>query len=341
MAQLVLTTGDKTAIIRRYSQPEMPMCLVSFSKQKQYAALEKLQRFSGTPKWAYLVITDRCSHSCPWCYGNFGNRQGREMSLEEFDTVLNKLEILGVHQVTLSGGEPTEHPDFFDILPRLSSFHIHIASHGAHIGEDMARRLSEYGVRQVQINFQGSRHGDRIHGSGSYSRQVSAIKALLERNIEVVAMVTVGKYNLEVIDEVFREAADLGVTRLRVWESTGRGSEYLCGLDAASVLESCADAARSLGYVYSLSYDPDYVGDINVPCLQLSNLYLYIDSSCRLRFCGAVEDAAVIANFLTDTPEEILRAYLDTNARILNDRKPWCPAREEAAVNRVKSDASI
>ena len=308
------------------------MCLVSFSKTPRYASLEKLETFHGKPRWAYVVITERCSHSCPWCYGAFGRQNRGEMRLADFERLLGTLEAMGIGQLTISGGEPTEHPRFLDFLDRAGSFHVHLASHGDRIDEGLASRIAEAGVRQVQINFQGSSDHRQIHGVDTYVTQTEAMKALLRHGVEVVAMTTVGRYNLDRIGEIFAEAAALGVTRLRVWETSGRGRRYLEGLSAKAVFETCAAEAERLGYVHSLSYDPEYEGDVTVPCLQLSNLYMYIDTSCRVRFCGAVEEGPIIADALHDTPDEIMTRYLETNRRMLAEGKPWCLARSLAPV---------
>jgi MoaA/NifB/PqqE/SkfB family radical SAM enzyme len=45
------------------------MCMVSFSKEKSYSSKNKLKGFDNTPKWAYIEITNACSHKCAWCYG--------------------------------------------------------------------------------------------------------------------------------------------------------------------------------------------------------------------------------------------------------------------------------
>lgn len=303
------------------------MCLVSFSKTPNYSALKKLEKFRGQPRWAYIVITERCSHACPWCYGEFNKSGTGEMSLENFRVLLEKLKNMNVAQITLSGGEPTEHPHFDEFIHLCTDFHTHIASHGEHIDSRMSALLAESGVRQVQFNYQGKAHHDRIHRTASYERQLAAIRHMLDNGIEVTATVTVGRYNLSAIGEIFREVADLGVTRLRVWDATGVGKIFCKGLDVAEIFAHCRRKAAELGYVHCLSYDPSFEGDITIPCLQLSGLYMYIDAACRLRFCGAVKKGPVIADMLVDTPEAILDNYSAVNRRILRGHRPWCVAR--------------
>lgn len=307
------------------------MCLVAFSKKDHYSALRKVTVQTGNPTWAYIVICDDCSHKCSWCYGGFNKPQFNQMSPNDFRMVIYKCKDMGVVQITIAGGEPTEHPNFLEFVNMASSlgFIVHIASHGEHIDEKLAEQLSMCDVKQVQFNFQGQRYHDKIHGvTGSYTKQIKAIKELNLVGIETTTTVTVGHYNIKHIKEIFSEAANLGVSRLRVWEATGLGNGFRKSLEAKEIFKECQTVAHELGYIHTLSYDPDFIEGIAVPCLQLSNLFLYIDSNSKLKFCGAVKDSPNLADFINDAPNEIIRKYKEYNQRVLQSKGVFCAARE-------------
>jgi len=312
------------------------MCLVAFSRTERYSALEKLERSKQQghrPTWAYMVICDDCSHGCAWCYGGFDGSHQHRMHLHEFVSIIDKLAAAGITQLTLAGGEPTEHPQFPEFLRAASKrgLLIHVASHGEHIGADLAALMGDYGVRQVQLNWQGSLHHDHVHRApGSFKKATQAIPLMLAAGIEVTANVTVGRYNMPDLKDIFTEASNLGVTRLRVWESTGRGNPHRRGLEAREIFESAQEIARDLGYTHTLSYDPDFGGDITVPCLQFANLYLYITSYGKLEFCGAVEERLHYVDCLDPglDGDSIIEQYMTLNRTILGDNDPYCPARE-------------
>lgn len=309
------------------------MCMVSFTKQNSYSSLEKIKKFSGRPNWAYVVVTDRCSHKCSWCYGGFDADLKNEMSVAVFTQLTDKLQEMGVVQLTLAGGEPTEHPDFRDLLriAHNKGFVIHICTHGEHIDQELAEFMVAHGVRQVQVNFQGRKRHDAVHGiSGSHERQIAAIGHLHAAGIdEVTTTATVGAYNVKDLPEIFAEAADLGVKRLRVWETTGRGKPWLRDREAKAIFTAAEESARALGYQDILSYDPEYQAPRMVACPQFANLYMYITVEAKLRFCGAVPGGKEleIIDLLNHSADEIIAAYIDFNRKIQGNRKPWCVAR--------------
>jgi len=202
------------------------MCLVSFSKERDYSSKSKLRGFDNTPKWAYIEITNACTHKCAWCYGGFNLDKSDYMSVSEFETLATKAKEIGITQITLSGGEPTEHPDFEEIMSiACKEFKVNIATHGDW-SEDYSGLMLLFGVKQVQFNYQGSKRHDGVHKVISYDKQVKAMKAVKNLGIDVVGTVTVGAYNLKDINSIFKELDDIGVSRLRVWEATGLGNAF-------------------------------------------------------------------------------------------------------------------
>lgn len=66
------------------------------------------------PELLDISITDKCSKGCTYCYQN-ATPQGQHMSVDDYRTILSQTEG-HVSQCALGGGEPTEHPEFIEIL---------------------------------------------------------------------------------------------------------------------------------------------------------------------------------------------------------------------------------
>ena len=70
---------------------------------------------ASVPELVDLKITNRCSRKCKFCYqGSIPN--GRDADTAEISRILRMLGNLNVFEVAIGGGEPTEHPDFLNIL---------------------------------------------------------------------------------------------------------------------------------------------------------------------------------------------------------------------------------
>jgi len=288
------------------------MCLVSFSKDKSYSSKQKVDQFNGTPKWGYIDITSECSHGCAWCYGGFNEDKTSRMSVNELKSILAKLKVMGIHQVSITGGEPTEHPDFLEMVTEATKdFMVHVCSHGDWT-RNWAKDLAALGVSQIQFNYQGSKRHDNVHQVlGSYLKQVTAIKQSIKAGIETVGTVTVGAYNLKDIDIIFKELSDFGVSRLRVWETTGKGNKWRKDKEAKEIFDICKNSASKLGFGFVQSYDPDIVGDVNAHCPAKIKMFMYINSASELVFCPATDQLLdkPIASFKTDTYQTIQNKY--------------------------------
>lgn len=119
---------------------------------------------------ANVDLTNRCNLRCPICFAN-ANVQGYvyEPSYEQVLGMLRMLrDIKPVFPpaVQFSGGEPTIHPRFLDILQAARSLgfsHIQIASNGIRIGKDLefAKRSRAAGLYSIYLQFDGV--GDEVY----------------------------------------------------------------------------------------------------------------------------------------------------------------------------------
>lgn len=98
-----------------------------------------------------VEITDRCNLTCPTCYAMSSPHYGRHRTLEEVEQMLDLIVANEGEPdvVQISGGEPTLHPQFFDILDiakRKPIKHLMVNTNGVRIAQDpgFAERLAGY-----------------------------------------------------------------------------------------------------------------------------------------------------------------------------------------------------
>jgi len=63
-----------------------------------------------------IRITNRCTMGCPHCVIDSSGPKGAHMTEETFEEALKFREVIGSRIVVVSGGEPTEHPQFFGLM---------------------------------------------------------------------------------------------------------------------------------------------------------------------------------------------------------------------------------
>jgi len=72
------------------------------------------------PYSCYINLTNKCNLRCLHCLGDYAEPRDNELTLSEWKTVVDDLVSLQVFYINISGGEPTQHPDFCNFLDYLS-----------------------------------------------------------------------------------------------------------------------------------------------------------------------------------------------------------------------------
>jgi len=110
---------------------------------------------------AIVEINSACNLACPVCFADAEDMHGGHLPLDTIEAMLDALvESEGEPDlVQLSGGEPTLHPQFFEILDavkRRPIRHVMINTNGIRIAQDDAfvRRLASYAPRlEIYLQF--------------------------------------------------------------------------------------------------------------------------------------------------------------------------------------------
>ena len=171
-------------------------------------------------------LTERCNLRCKHCYQSIS--KGQEMSLPEVNEVVSEItELLAEwgerYSITFSpsfnitGGEPFLRRDIFEIIGAIRSrgFDTYILSNGVLIDKGKARRLSDLGVRGVQVSIEGPQKvHETIRGKGSFSRAMRGVHYLLDADIKVTLNVTLSDINAGYFMDMIDLSSSTGVQRL-------------------------------------------------------------------------------------------------------------------------------
>ncbi|WP_299835109.1 radical SAM protein [uncultured Tenacibaculum sp.] len=164
-----------------------------------------------------LEVTDRCNLTCPTCYAGSSPTYGRHRTLEEvkkmLDTIVKNEKEPDVVQI--SGGEPTVHPQFFEILDYAKTLpirHLMVNTNGIKIAKDkdFVKRLKNY-TPDFEIYLQFDSFKDEVlqqmRGADLSEIRKQAIANLNEVNLSTTLVVTLQKgLNDDEIGEIIEYA---------------------------------------------------------------------------------------------------------------------------------------
>jgi len=114
----------------------------------------------------YIELTDACNLNCVMCYRHNWPDLGGHMPTAMVDKIIGELgDNPSLKEIVLGGiGEPTVHPAFKEILPRLKDYKVTVTTNGTTIDEAMARLMIRY-VDKLVVSIDGSASAyDRIRG---------------------------------------------------------------------------------------------------------------------------------------------------------------------------------
>ena len=191
---------------------------------------------------ALLELTYRCNLDCAFCYNDL-ELHGTPMSFAEYERVLDELGALGCLHLTLSGGEPLAHPDFFAIgaKARELGFVVRIKSNGHALSGSMAARVkNEIDPFIVELSLHGATaatHDRQTRVAGSFERLLANLEELPKRSLRFKINTTLTRWNESEIEGMFAIADRFDVALTIDPEVTPRDNGDLAPLDLTATPE--------------------------------------------------------------------------------------------------------
>lgn len=120
-----------------------------------------------------------CNAKCVHCYAA-GQQEASEdeLSTEEWKAVIDKLQAIGVPQVTFTGGEPTMRDDLVELVEHSAWFVTRLNTNGVKLSRELCDRLMEASLDSLQITFYSDK--PEVHnalvGGELYDKTVKGIE---------------------------------------------------------------------------------------------------------------------------------------------------------------------
>lgn len=185
-----------------------------------------------TIKTAYLEITNLCNLNCRTCYNRSGlNRERKELSLAQIEQILLTLLPFGLQRFLLSGGEPSLHSEFDEILElprRYPAVSFGIVTNGNHHHRKLIDTVNECDNFTLQISLDGScEEVNRLtRGEGHFDKAVAFARCIHKTAPKPLLKMVVSKRNLHDVEAFCELALSLGfVPELAFIYKSGNGAD--------------------------------------------------------------------------------------------------------------------
>ena len=257
---------EKNGFIRRAEHGER---LFPHQEYRFYPA-----RFKESVQWS---ITGRCNYQCRHCFMSAPHAAQGEPDWERLMIMLDAFERCGIHNLSLTGGEPMYRRDFWllvDEILRRGMIVPTLYSNGLLITNAFLDELSKRHMRpSIQFSFDGVGYHDWMRGvHGAEKVVLDALKRCQERGIPTSVSMVLFRENLGSIRETANLLASLGCSGLK----TGR-------VIASGEWKQYTDHSITQAQLYEayLDYIPRYFEDGAPLSLVLDGFFVHENGTGR------------------------------------------------------------
>lgn len=182
-----------------------------------------------------IELTNRCNLRCQHCFEERHAATG-ELSLAIIERVLREGKGCGIDHLAFTGGEPTLHRQFADIVQRVceAAYTYSLVSNGMnfpHIAPLLLR--SQPWCKGVTFSLDGAREAthDRLRGHGSFRRVLRAASVCVMKHLPFTLNMVLTAHNWHEVAEMVWLAGRLGSAGVRFGWLMPTPETALRGLD--------------------------------------------------------------------------------------------------------------
>ncbi|MEP6810386.1 MAG: radical SAM protein, partial [Chthoniobacterales bacterium] len=181
-------------------------------------------RLRYSPLLAQMVIVRRCNLACGYCTEY--DKTSEPVPFDILEAQLRRLKNLGTFGISLTGGEPTLHPDLPRLIRRcreLGFFRTGMITNGFFLKPDLIQELNDAGLQEMQISIDGVRGNDTTQKVlDNLRKRLVSLREHAKFNVTVSGVI--GACPPEEAEEVVAFATEMGFTPrvLLVHDAEGR-----------------------------------------------------------------------------------------------------------------------
>jgi MoaA/NifB/PqqE/SkfB family radical SAM enzyme len=237
-----------------------------------------------------MVIIRRCNLACGYCTEY--DKTSSPISFEILEQRLRKLKGLGTFGISLTGGEPTMHPDLPQLVRKcrqLGFLRTGMISNGLLLRPQLIQALNEAGLQEMQISIDG------VHANVTTEKVLDNLKKRLESlrehaRFQVVVSGVIGAAPPAEVEEVIAFASKMGFTPrvLLIHDSNG---QLKLSREEVSLFERIVKKIPKTWKEFSDYRDRLVRKGIAPFKCRAGSRYLYIDEFGKVNWCSQTRTA--------------------------------------------------
>lgn len=169
-------------------------------------------------KTVYIEITNKCNLNCRTCYNRSGlNSKRKEISKNQLEDIIKLFSQYGLERLLLSGGEPTLHTEFDEILDLVDKYpeiSFGIVTNGTNHNPKLIEILNNKENFTLQISLDGSceEKNSKTRGAGHFEDSIKFAKSIHKPNKKPLLKMVISQNNYDDIENFYKLALSLGFT---------------------------------------------------------------------------------------------------------------------------------
>lgn len=200
--------------------------------------------FNSAPVSATFELTPYCNLNCPMCYVHLdpvrAAKQGKHFTGKQWLEIARQSAEMGTLILTLTGGEPLLHPDFWEIYEgviKMGMLPI-IFTNGCLIDEKVVEKLKEYPPHNIKISIYGA--SDETYETmcgvkNGFTKLSHALDLLKESGLRFYTTTTVVRENAHDLGNMYRFAAEKQIPFTHTFAVTGNQRDAISNPDNSRI----------------------------------------------------------------------------------------------------------
>lgn len=193
----------------------------TLSAGNYFEQLRHWARENNVPLNVNLELTPFCNFNCVMCYVHLNEegakKQGKVLCADEWIEIARQAKEMGTLEISLTGGEPFVHPEFWKIYSELNKmgFLITLLSNGSLIDEGAIKKFREYGMPyRIKLTVYGASNETYLRTCGSadgFTKVSRAIDLLKDAQVPLILTSTIVRQNADDLQQIYAFAREKGL----------------------------------------------------------------------------------------------------------------------------------